>query len=325
MKRVCVTGGTGCIGAPLVRALVKAGCGVRVLDNESRGTVDRLKDIRTEVEYHFGDIRNPRTVRDAFYKMDSVIHLAYVNGTENFYKHPDRVLDVAVKGLVNVMDGCLGAGVYDLLLASSSEVYQTPSVFPTPEDIPLSIPDVLNPRYSYAGGKIISELMALHFGGEDLNRVVVFRPHNVYGPDFSSDHVIPQLIQKSQAISIQGIGGDSVPLHIQGHGQETRSFCYIDDAVSGIMTLFEKGEHRTIYNIGVDEERSIADVARHIARCFGKEIILHTSPAPRGSPARRCPDISKLRALGWEPKVSFHEGIAKTVDWYRNNPPRSGL
>src|SRR5205823_3221688 len=121
---------------------------------------------------------------------------AYVNGTEFFYSKPHLVLEVAVKGMMNVVDACLQIGVRDLVLASSSEVYQTAPVVPTDESAPLSVPDPLNPRYSYGGGKIIAELLAINYGRTHFDRVSIFRPHNCYGPDMGREHVIPQLASR---------------------------------------------------------------------------------------------------------------------------------
>ena len=98
----------------------------------------------------------------------------------------------ACKGMINVIDACRAHGVGRLMLASSSEVYQTPPQVPTDESAPLVVPDPLNPRYSYGGGKIISELMAINYGRKFFERVLIFRPHNVYGPDMGCEHVIPQ-------------------------------------------------------------------------------------------------------------------------------------
>jgi len=146
-KTFLVTGGTGFIGSALVRALVRAGARVRSLDDDSRGARRRLGDDAAAVDLRVGDIRDPQAVREATNGVDSVLHLAYVNGTEFFYSRPELVLEVAVKGMMNVLDACLAHGVRDLVLASSSEVYQTPPRVPTDEQVPLVVPDVQNPRY----------------------------------------------------------------------------------------------------------------------------------------------------------------------------------
>ena len=157
MKRILVTGGSGFIGSALVQALVRDGNRVRVLDHNSRGAPRRLKTVEKDIEFIAGDIRDAKAVEAAVRGMDEVHHLAYVNGTEFFYSAPELVLDVGVKGMLNVVDACRNANVRSLVLASSSEVYQTPPKTPTDESAPLIVPDPTNARYSYGGGKIISE------------------------------------------------------------------------------------------------------------------------------------------------------------------------
>ena len=168
--KILVTGGSGFIGSGLVKALVKAGHRVRVLDDNSRGRPRRLTEVEKDIEFIAGDIRDAEAVSRATAGMDEVHHLAFVNGTEFFYTQPDLVLDVGVRGMINVIDACRAQGVGKLILASSSEVYQTPPQVPTDETAPLSIPDPLNPRYSYGGGKLISELMAINFGRKYFER-----------------------------------------------------------------------------------------------------------------------------------------------------------
>ena len=191
-RKFLVTGGTGFLGAGLVKKLLKEGHQVSVLDNDSRGRKSRLDKELSNIEVVIGDIRDPRTVEKAIKGCQSVIHMAYINGTEFFYSKPELVLEVGVRGMLNVLDACKSQKVGDLVLISSSEVYQTPPVIPTPEDVPLVIPDIHNPRYSYGGGKIISELLAINYGRKDFERVVTVRPHNVFGPDMGWEHVIPQ-------------------------------------------------------------------------------------------------------------------------------------
>src|SRR5262249_38739956 len=150
---------SGFIGSGLVKALVREGNRVRVLDDNSRGAARRLKDVEKEIEFVAGDVRDPKAVASATSGMDEVHHLAFVNGTEFFYSAPELVLEVGVKGMINVLDACRASNVRTLVLASSSEVYQSPPKVPTDESAPLIVPDPMNPRYSYGGGKIISELL----------------------------------------------------------------------------------------------------------------------------------------------------------------------
>ena len=318
MARILVTGGSGFIGSALVKALVRDGHAVRVLDDNSRGAPRRLAEVRSDVEFIAGDIRDAAAVHAAVRGVDEVHHLAFVNGTEFFYSAPELVLEVGVKGMVNVLDACRAANVRRLVLASSSEVYQTPPHVPTDERAPLVVPDPTNARYSYGGGKIISELMAINYGRKFFDRVLIFRPHNVYGPDMGFEHVIPQFaLRLKRAAALHKSG--KVPFEIQGDGRQTRSFCHVDDLVRGVMVMRAKGEHLGIYHVGTTQEVTIADVARRIAAHAGREIQFVTGPAPAGGTERRCPDIGKLAKLGYAPQVPLAKGLPPTVDWYWAN------
>jgi len=318
VSRILVTGGSGFIGSGLVRALVKAGHRVRVLDDNSRGSPRRLANVAEDIEFIAGDIRDSVAVEKATQGIDEVHHLAFVNGTEFFYSRPELVLDVGVRGMLNVIDACRKHGIGTLVLASSSEVYQTPPKTPTDENVPLSIPDPLNPRYSYGGGKLISELMAINFGRKYFDRVLIFRPHNVYGPDMGWEHVIPQFALRLHAATKKQPSG-KLMFELQGTGKETRSFCFIDDLVSGVMVMLEKGQHLGIYHVGTGEEVAIAELAHRVARIFGREIELVAGKTVAGGTARRCPDISKLAGLGYKPRVPLSEGLKPTLEWYWRN------
>lgn len=312
-----VTGGLGFLGAPLVRKLVEAGHHVRVLDDGSRGSTERLASIAVQVEVVIGDIRDPVVVDKAVRGIDCVCHLAFVNGTQYFYDRPAFVLDVGVKGMVNVVDSCIRRGVQELVLASSSEVYQTPSFFPTDESIPLSIPDPLNPRYSYAGGKIISELMVINYGRQYFKRVVILRPHNVFGPNMGWEHVIPQFAWRLARLSRSG--GGPVKFQLQGSGLESRAFIYVDDFNDAAVRVIEHGQHLNIYNIGTTEEQRIGDVARKIGSLLGLNVEIIPGPSAEGATDRRCPSIKKIEALGFSRRWQFDEALRLTVDWYRRH------
>jgi len=259
-------------------------------------------------------------LRKHFVGVEAVFHLAAINGTENFYKQPKLVLDVGVRGALAVAEACNATGVPAMIFASSAEVYQTPATVPTDETAPLLLPDSLNPRYSYGGSKIISELIAFNYCRDTIAKVQCFRPHNVYGPDMGYKHVIPQLIAK--IATARAGGGNTVTL--QGDGSETRAFCYVDDIVAGIIAMWLRGEHMNVYHIGSMEEVTVLTLARQIALSMGAEIEFVAGEAPAGATPRRCPDIAKMRALGYEPGVALAEGVARTVAWYEANPAPSG-
>jgi nucleoside-diphosphate-sugar epimerase len=315
LSHILVTGGSGFIGSALVKQLLKAGNQVRVFDNNFRGSHRRLADFARDVEFIQGDIRDAESIAHAADGVDEVHHLAFVNGTSYFYEVPELVLDVGVRGMINVIDACRRRNVPTLILASSSEVYQSALKVPTDESVVLTIPDPLNPRYSYAAGKLISEVMAINFGRKFFERVLIFRPHNAYGPDMGFEHVIPEFAVRLQDLAATHREGP-LPFKIQGTGEETRSFCFVDDLIAGIMIMREKGEHLGIYHVGMMEEVKIADLARRMGRLAGHEVELIFGTPAAGGTHRRCPDISKLTQLGYKPRVSLDEGLKLTVEWY---------
>lgn len=314
-KRVVVTGGGGFIGAYLVKRLVHDGWDVAVVDTMMRGDASRFAEVADDVELFSIDVRDEQALSAAFAGADVIMHLAAINGTENFYKRPELVLDVGLRGALAVVNAGRTAGVPDLVVASSAEVYQTPAMVPTPEDVALTLPDSLNPRYSYGGSKIVSELIAFNYAQEHYRQVQVFRPHNVYGPDMGFKHVVPQFILRALRNADES-GDGAVPFEIQGDGTETRAFCYVDDIVSGILTMYENGGHRQIYHIGNDEEVAIRDVAERIGKLLGLELDIRVGEAAEGGTPRRCPDIGKMRSLGYEPQTSLSRGLELTAQWY---------
>jgi nucleoside-diphosphate-sugar epimerase len=313
-----VTGGTGFIGSALVHRLVKRGVSVRVIDNDLRGNKGRLADIASDLEMVEHDVRDVEAMQQAARGCTSIIHLAALNGTENFYKRPELVLDIGIRGMYALLQATRANDIREFIFASSSEVYQTPPVTPTPEDIPLSIPDPWNPRYSYGGSKLISELMLANYNRDLFERAIIFRPHNVYGPDMGWEHVIPQFALRVTDLAAAQAEG-TLPLPIQGDGSHTRSFVYIDDFIDGLLLILDAGLHRQVYHIGTLEEVSIAKVAELVAAQLGRSVRILPQPEAPGGTHRRCPDISRLQALGYEPKVSLAEGIGRTVPWYVSN------
>lgn len=314
-RRHLVTGGLGFLGSSLTRALVGRGETVRVLDDASRGNRRRLSDLEGRFEMVDGDVRDAATVRDACRDIDLVSHLAFINGTEFFYTKPELVLDVGIRGMMNVIEGCMSVGVREMLLMSSSEVYQTPPVVPTPEDVPLTIPDPTNPRYSYAAGKLISEIVSLNYGRKFFDRVVIVRPHNVYGPDMGDEHVIPQFAVRLSRLAAEQPEGE-LALQIQGTGSETRAFVYVDDFTTGVLRVLDLGKHLNTYHLGTTEEITIASLAHEVAAVMGRSVSVIPGPLAEGGTPRRCPDIRKARALGYEPKTTLREGLERTVPWY---------
>ncbi|GFK94835.1 dTDP-glucose 4,6-dehydratase [Fundidesulfovibrio magnetotacticus] len=313
-----VTGGTGFIGSALTLALLDRGHAVRVFDNNFRGRNHRLATAKGALEMVEGDIRDEAQVARATEGVHTVHHLAFINGTRHFYEIPDQVLDVGTRGALSTLKAALEKGVKRYVLASSSEVYQTPERVPTDETERILLPDVTNPRYSYAGGKIISELLTLNYLRASSVEGVIFRPHNVFGPDMGFEHVVPELARKMFDLSA-GFTKKAIDLPIQGQGTETRAFCFVDDAVEQIIACAEKGGAGEIYHIGDTAERSILDLVEAMARVYGIKVTVVPGPLRPGGTPRRCPDIAKVRALGASPKVGFEAGLERTLAWYADH------
>jgi nucleoside-diphosphate-sugar epimerase len=313
--KVLLTGGSGFVGASLCRDLVQAGHEVVVLDNKSRGSFQRLAALGQAVRLVEGDVRDAESVVRATVGCEVVWHLAYINGTRYFYERPDEVLEVGIKGTMNTIEAAVASGVRRYVLASSSETYSEPTQVPTPETEMLKIPDVRNPRFSYGGGKIACELLTLHLAGRRGLETVIFRPHNFYGADMGFEHVIPEITRRIVEMTA-GLTRRSVDLPIQGDGTETRSFCYVSDGSRGAWLAGEHGANGEIYHVGTEREIAIADLVRMIGEAIGVDVTPVPGPLRPGGTPRRCPDISKLRTLGYRPSVSLEEGVERTVRWY---------
>tara|TARA_B100002003_G_C14138989_1_gene547771 strand:+ start:858 stop:1799 length:942 start_codon:yes stop_codon:yes gene_type:complete len=308
-KTFLVTGGTGFLGSNISKLLLNKNYNVRIFDNNSRGSFNNIKNFQKKIKFIKGDIRNKKILNQALKNTNAVIHLAYVNGTENFYNEPIKVLDIAIKGILNVLECCIKNNIKELYLASSSEVYQTPAKIPTDEKETLKIPDIYNPRYSYGGGKILTELMGIHYGEKFFKKLVIFRPHNVYGPNMGYEHVIPQFIRRLKKLR-------NKKFEIQGTGNETRSFIFIDDFISAFDLLLRKGKHLNIYNVGTEEIIKISKLAHLISKFFNKKIILIKKQIAKGSTKKRCPSTIKIKKLGFKIKYNLYSGLSKTIDWY---------
>ena len=305
-KTFLVTGGTGFIGSNICELLIKKNYNVKIIDNNFRGSISKIKGIKKNVKFIKGDIRDRKALDKALKNTDAVIHLAYVNGTKHFYSKPVLVLDVAVKGILNIIEGCVKYKIKELYLASSSEVYQTPNKVPTDEKESLKIPNIFNPRYSYGGGKILTELMGIHYGKKYFKKLIIFRPHNVYGNNMGNEHVVPEFINRFKKLKGKFF-------KIQGTGSEIRSFIYIEDFVDAFNLILNKGKHLNIYNIGTSQKIKIKELVKKLSKIFEKTIIIKKTPLSKGGTTIRIPDISKIKKLGFKYKFSLDKGLKKMI------------
>ena len=306
-KTYLITGGQGFIGKAISLSLLDQGNKVIIFDNNFRKKNFSIK--HKNLQLIDGDIRNIANLNKIKNKIDSVVHLAAINGTRNFYEKPNLVLEVGIKGIINIIDFCKIKKIKEIFLASSSEVYQNAPIYPTDEKVRLIIPDPHNPRFSYSSTKIISEILILN--SDIFKKAVIFRPHNIYGPDMGLKHVIPELIIKT--IKEKKI------LDIQGNGKNKRSFCYIEDFVDAFNIIIKKGKHKEIYNIGNTEEVKISYLSKLIISLLNKDLKIKLSTKSFYNAMRRLPDIKKINKLGYKPKINLKKGLKETIDWYKHN------
>jgi UDP-glucose 4-epimerase/UDP-glucuronate decarboxylase len=314
--RALLLGGAGFIGLHLARRLVGDGYEVTVVDDFSRGREDAdLDALRAHpaVRVVSADLTDPGSYAALPAGWDQIYLLAAVVGVRNVEQDPARVVRVNTLAAMHLLDWVApGERVF---FASTSEVYAGGVdagvvAVPTPEDIPVMISDITAPRFAYAVSKLLGEAAFLHTARARGFDAVVGRFHNVYGPRMGADHVIPEMSLRAQA------GED--PFVVPGADQ-FRAFCHVDDAVEAMVRLMSApAAAGQIVHIGNDrEETNIGDLAKLVLRVAGVSPAIEATEAPKGSVARRCPDLSRLRQLtGYEPAVTLEEGVRSTFAWY---------
>ena len=316
-SKILLTGGSGFLGSSLALSLAQKGNKIVIFDNNFRGSFLKFSNLnKRNISFFKGDIRDQKSLIKASKGCTEIYHLAFINGTSNFYERPKLVLDVGIKGILNVIELCNNSkNIKKLIYASSSEVYNKPKKIPASEKEFLVIPDPHNPRFSYSGGKIIGELVTLNYLKLTKIKHCIFRPHNIFGPNMGLEHVIPQIINKIY-IASNGLKKRKCKINIQGNGNETRSFCFVDDAIKQIEMIGKKGKNREIYNIGQNKEISINKLINDISKILRIKIETRKSKLNLGSVKRRCPDIKKIKNI-CEFDNNYLKGLKVTVDWYK--------
>ena len=317
--KVLITGGAGFIGYHLGKSLAEEGYEVTLCDNFFRGKLDDdLHRLCQQNNVKF--INCDLTQRESLERLEKdyahLYHLAAINGTRYFYEIPERVLRINILALINLLDWFVESHCEKILFASSSEVYAgTARAFkipvPTSEDVCLTVDNVYNARLSYAGSKIVGELLMINYARAYKFPIVIVRYHNIYGPRMGYEHVIPEFCMR--------IIAKENPFRILG-SSEVRAFCYVDDAVQATKLVMKSANiNNEIIKIGNSGEKvSILELAEKMFELFDSHPSIRILPAPEGSVKQRCPDISKLiRLTGYQPKVNLTEGLHKTFEWYK--------
>lgn len=324
MQKILITGGAGFIGYHLANHLLQTTDATMVLvDNLQRGTTNADFKIllnNPRIKFINLDLTNLVSFDKLGDDYDHVYHLAAVNGTKWFYEMPHETLRINILSLIYMLEWFRTKNPNGkFCFTSSNEAYAGAlSAFnklpiPTPEKVPLVIEDTYNPRWSYAASKLAGELFVIHYAKMYKFHALIVRPHNFYGPRAGHDHVIPEFIERIQK--------HSDPFQIFG-ADDTRSFCYITDAVRAMSLLMNSSKTDMLpietVHIGTTNEIKIQDLAEKlfdVAHWHPKKMNIKSSPV--GSVKRRLADVSKLQRLtGWSPEVSFEDGLRRTYEWY---------
>jgi len=298
--RVLVTGGAGFIGSHLVKALVKAGHQVRVLDNLSTGSIENLADVLDAIEFVRGDVRDYGAVESAVRSVDAVVHLAALIDVAESVEKPDLYFDVNVRGTYNVVRASKNVSTF--VFASSSAVYGEPIRVPIPEDHPLM------PKSPYAASKVSGEAFAQAFANQYGFRPVILRLFNVYGLKQSMFYagVIIEFIRRVSR---------GEPPVIFGDGEQTRDFIHVSDVVEAVMLSLRNEGVRGVFNIGSGEGVTINRLANLILKLMGREDLKPIYAPPRPGDIRHSiADISRAqKELGFKPKLGLEVGIKELI------------
>src|SRR3989338_3105468 len=322
MSKILITGGTGFIGYHLAKRLAGQGHEIVLADNffRSRKDADLLALLeKPNVKLIEVDLTEKSSWEKLGTGYDYVYHFVGINGTKLFYSIPHEVLRIGVSTTMNALEWFRTKNRKKnakIIYTSSNEAYASALEafgklpLPTPENVPLVIADTYNPRWSYGGQKLIGELFFIHYSKAYNFRMSIVRPHNFYGPRAGYEHVIPQMTARIER------GED--PFIMYG-SDETRSFCYIDDAVEAIQAVMESTvTDGGTYHIGTHYETVISNLVEKIFELMNwRPQTLDIKNSPEGSVKRRLADVSKIRKdTRWEATTSLEEGLRKTIEWY---------
>ena len=307
--RVLVTGGAGFIGSHLCERLVEDGHDVVCLDNYFTGrkeNVARLMD-----NYHFELIRHDVTL-PIFLEVDQIYNFACPASPIHYQFNPVKTVKTSVMGAINML-GMAKRVKARILQASTSEVYGDPLVHPQPEDYFGNV-NPIGLRSCYDEGKRVAETLFMDYRRQNDVDTRIVRIFNTYGP-----RMLPNDGRVVSNFIVQALKGED--LTIYGDGEQTRSFCYVDDLVEGIIRLMNtEGDdiHRPV-NLGNPGEFTMNELASEVASACGTDISITNHPLPQDDPKQRKPDISRAQELlGWKPTIPLAEGLKKTVAYFRN-------
>ena len=307
-KRILVTGGAGFLGSHLCEYLLKKGHEVISLDNYFTGHKDNI--------YHLLDFKTFEVVRHDvtipyFAEVDEIFNLACPASPIHYQYNPIKTIKTSVMGAVNML-GLAKRVKAKIFQASTSEVYGDPQVHPQPENYWGHVNPV-GPRACYDEGKRSAETLFTSYHLQNHLDVRIARIFNTYGPrmDMNDGRVVSNFI-------IQALKGDDITIY--GNGEQTRSFCYVDDLIEGFVKLMElPGEYPHPVNLGNPSEFTIMELAEKVISMTGSKSKIIYLPLPEDDPMQRRPDISKAKKLlNWEPEITLEEGLIKTIAYFED-------
>lgn len=311
---VLVTGAGGFIGSHLTERLVEIGSKVKVIvrynSRSDWGLLEMLRKERlNEIEVIMGDLRDGDAVRNAVKDVDTIFHLGSLIAIPYSYVHPRETIETNIMGTLNVLTAARENGVGKVIHVSTSEVYGTAQYVPIDEKHPLQ------GQSPYSASKIGADMIAESFYRSFGVPVTIIRPFNTFGPRQSARAVIPTII--SQALTQEQI--------YLGALHPTRDYTYIDDIIDAFIKIAESSSSvGDVINIGSNFEISIGDIAEKIVSIIGKDKEVLADPKrirPQKSEVERlwCDNTKARKLLGWEPKVSFDDGLKMTIAWISDN------
>ncbi|MEY2230154.1 UDP-glucuronic acid decarboxylase family protein [Streptomyces sp. BF23-19] len=308
--RVAVTGGGGFLGSHLCEALLRRGDSVVCLDNFSTGEPRNIAHLLSNPAFEFihADVS---VMMEVAGPVDAVAHLASPASPPDYLRQPLETLAVGSRGTENALRLALCHRAR-FILASTSEVYGDPLVHPQDEDYWGNVNSV-GPRSVYDEAKRFAEAISVAYRRTHGVNVGIARIFNTYGP-----RMRPHDGRVVSSFITQALTGE--PLTIYGDGKQTRSFCYVDDLVRGLVALLDSSEAGP-FNLGNPVERTVTELAEMVLGLTGSLSEIQYHPLPVDDPTRRRPVISRARdALGWSPEVDIEEGLRRTSDWFASRP-----
>lgn len=308
MKKILVTGGAGFLGSHLCDVLVQQGHHVLVVDNYFTGS---LNNIRHLLDHHNFEVIRQDVCFPLYVEVDEIYNLACPASPVHYQHDPIQTTKTSILGAYNMLGLAKRTGA-KILQTSTSEVYGDPTVHPQPETYWGNV-NPIGPRSCYDEGKRVAETLFFDYYRQHGVKIKVARIFNTYGPRMAINdgRVVSNFI-------VQALRGEDITVY--GQGQQTRSFCYVDDQVAGLMRLMASTDEVTgPINIGNPEEFTILELAQQVIALTDSSSQIVHQPLPRDDPRQRRPDITLAQTqLDWNPVVKLQMGLPKTIDYFRS-------